>query len=220
MAQLFRPGANTWARLALAILVVAPIGAMLIGGTIQRSSNVTEQNRFVEQPVPFSHQHHAGELGIDCRYCHTGVEKTATAVVPPTHTCMTCHSQIWTNAEMLAPVRESLASGKPLNWARVNRLPDYVYFDHHVHVKNGVPCAACHGNVRRMPLTRQTAPLTMGWCLDCHRSPEDRLVAPIREFESAPYQGRTAEDRAAAHATMIRIAHSGRRLTDCSTCHR
>jgi hypothetical protein len=220
MSQLFRPGANTWARLMLAALVLAPVALILIGGTVQRSGATTGQHRFVEQPVPFSHQHHAGELGIDCRYCHTGVEKAAQAVVPPTHTCMTCHSQIWTNAEMLAPVRESLASGRPLLWNRVNRLPDYVYFDHHVHVKNGVPCAACHGDLRRMPLTRQTASLTMGWCLECHRSPEDRIVASAREYESAPYEARTAQDRVAAHATMLRIAHSGRNLTDCSTCHR
>ena len=170
--------------------------------------------------MPFSHQHHAGELGIDCRYCHVGVERAANAVVPPTHTCMSCHSQLWTNAEMLAPLRESLASGRPLEWHRVNRLPDYVYFDHHAHVNNGVPCAACHGETRRMPLTRQASPMTMGWCLDCHRSPEAKIVAPARRFEDTPYDGRTDADRRAARATMIRIAHAGRKLTDCSTCHR
>lgn len=220
MSQLFRPGANTWARVVLALLVLGPFMAMLIGGIIQRSDTATGENRFVEQPVPFSHQHHAGELGIDCRYCHTGVEKAASAVVPPTHTCMSCHSQLFTDAEMLAPVRESMATGQPLAWKRVNNLPDYVYFDHHVHVNGGVPCAACHGDVRRMPLTRQAAPLTMGWCLDCHRSPEDSIVAAEREFASAPYVHRTATDRAAARATMMRIAHSGKDLMDCSTCHR
>jgi hypothetical protein len=220
MAQLFRPGANTWARLMLAMLVAGPFLILLTGAFAQRSGLGTGQGRYVEQQVPFSHQHHAGELGIDCRYCHTGVETGARAVVPPTHTCMTCHSQIWTNAQMLAPVRASLANGEPLAWRRVNNLPDYAYFDHHVHVNNGVPCAACHGDLRRMPLTRQTAPLTMGWCLDCHRSPERRIVAPGREYDSAPYQQRTASDRAAAHQAMVRIAHLGRRLTDCSTCHR
>ena len=220
MAQLFRPGANTWLRLLLVAAFLLPAIAMLIGGAVQRSGLSTGQDSFVEQPVPFSHQHHAGDLGIDCRYCHTGIEKGASATVPPTHTCMTCHSLLYTDAPMLAPVRESLASGHPLVWNRVNRLPDYVYFDHHVHVNNGVPCAACHGDLRRMPLTRQTAPLTMGWCLDCHRAPEDRIVAKARIFESAPYDNRTAQDRAAARATMIRIAHQGRRLTDCSTCHR
>ena len=220
MAQLFRPGANTLSRLGLLALLCGPILLLLVGGAVARSGTVTGEGRFVEQPVPFSHQHHAGELGIDCRYCHTGVETTAQAVVPPTHTCMTCHSQLWTNAAMLAPVRDSLASGKPIAWRRVNRLPDYVYFDHHAHVNNGVPCAACHGDTRRMPLTRQAAPLTMGWCLDCHRAPGDKIVAADREYEDAPNHDRTPDDRAAARATLARIAHSGRDLTDCSTCHR
>lgn len=220
MAQLFRPGANTWMRLLLACAFILPVILMLIGGALGRSGLATGQDSFVEQPVPFSHQHHAGDLGIDCRYCHTGVEKGASATLPPTHTCMTCHSQLYTDAPMLAPVRQSLASGQPLLWNRVNRLPGYVYFDHHVHVNNGVPCAACHGDLRRMPLTRQTAPLTMAWCLDCHRAPEDRLVASERVFESAPYDSRTAQDRAAARMTMLRIVHAGRQLTDCSTCHR
>lgn len=220
MPQLFRPGANTLARLSLAAIVAVPGLALLIGGAVARSGMTTGEGRFVEQPVPFSHQHHAGELGIDCRYCHTGVERTAAAVVPPTHTCMTCHSQIWTNAAMLAPMRESMASGTPIAWNRVNRVPDYVYFDHHAHVNNGVPCAACHGDTRRMALTRQSGPMTMGWCLDCHRAPGDRIVAADRRFEDAPYENRTPADAAAAHATIARIARSGRRLTDCSTCHR
>jgi hypothetical protein len=220
MAQLFRPGANSFIRLAIAALLIGPALAMLVGGAIARSGNVTGQDRFVEQTVPFSHQHHAGDLGIDCRYCHTGVEKGRFAVVPPTHTCMTCHSQLWTNAQLLAPVRESLAHDQPLQWNRVNRLPDYAYFDHHVHVNNGVPCAACHGPLRTMPLTRQAAPLTMQWCLDCHRNPESRIVAPAREYQDAPYQGRTDEDRAFARMEIVRIHQSGRRLDDCSVCHR
>jgi hypothetical protein len=220
MAQLFRPAANTFVRVGLCAIVLAPILLFLIGVAVTRSGYVTGEGRFVDQPVPFSHQHHAGELGIDCRYCHTGVETQANAVVPPTHTCMTCHSQLWTNAEMLAPVRESLASGKPLEWHKVNRLPGYVYFDHHVHVQNGVPCAACHGDVRRMPLTRQAAPMTMKWCLDCHRSPGERIVEPAREFEGAPYQHRTAEDRAFAATVTAHIDKSGRKLTDCTVCHR
>ena len=220
MSQLFRPGANTLARLALVAILLVPTLALLIGSAIARSDTSTGEGRFVEQGVPFSHQHHAGELGIDCRYCHTGVETGARAIVPPTHTCMTCHSQLWTNAAMLAPVRQSMADGRPLEWRRVNRLPDYVYFDHHAHVANGVPCAACHGDVRRMPLTRQASPMTMGWCLDCHRNPESRIVAADRRFEDAPYEDRTDADRRAARAAMVRIAHGGRALTDCSTCHR
>ena len=220
MSQLFRPGANTLARFALLAIVAVPALLLLLGGTLARSGTTTGEGRFVEQPVPFSHQHHAGELGIDCRYCHTGVEKQARAVVPPTHVCMTCHSQLWTNAKELAPVRQSLATGTPIPWSRVNRLPDYVYFDHHVHVNNGVPCAACHGDLRRMPLTRQAASLNMGWCLDCHRAPENRIVAPARVYDSAPYRKRTPEDRAAARTVALRIVHSGRNLLDCSTCHR
>lgn len=220
MAQLFRPGANTLSRLLLAGVVLGPLLLFLVAATISRSSYTTGEGRFVDQAVPFSHQHHAGELGIDCRYCHTGVETQANAVVPSTHTCMTCHSQLWTNAEMLAPVRVSLASGKPLAWNQVNRLPQYVYFDHHVHVRNGIACAACHGDVRRMPLTRQAAPLTMAWCLACHRAPSARIVAPQREYQSDPYGGRTTADRAYSRQVMAHLAHSGRKLTDCSVCHR
>ncbi len=218
--QLFRPGANTLARLGLASLVFAPALLLLVGGAIARGGNVTGEDRFVDQPVPFSHQHHAGELGIDCRYCHVGVERSARAVVPPTHTCMSCHSQLWTNAAMLAPVRESLASGKPIAWNRVYRLPDYVQFDHHVHVNNGVPCAACHGQMRRMPLTRQASSLHMGWCLDCHRAPAERIVAADREYDDSPYRERTDADRARGRTIAARIAHRGRSLTDCETCHR
>jgi len=220
LSQLFSPASNTLARATLAGLILSPVLIFLIGATVARSGFVTGQGRFVDQVVPFSHKHHAGELGIDCRYCHTGVETQADAVVPPTHTCMTCHSQLYTDADMLAPVRESLASGKPLVWNRVNRLPDYVYFDHHAHVNNGVPCAACHGDVKRMPLMRQAAPLSMGWCVACHKDPEDKIVSPAREFEGAPYAERTESDRAFARLTMAAIAHHGRHLTDCSTCHR
>ena len=219
MSQLFRPGANTLVRVALLAVFLVPMLLLLVGAAITRSGNVTGEGRFIDQPVPFSHQHHAGELGIDCRYCHTGVENAAYAGVPPMHTCMSCHSQLWTNAAMLAPVRESLASGRPIAWQRVNRLPDYVYFDHHAHVNNGVPCAACHGDMRRMPLTRQASPMTMGWCLDCHRSPGDRIVAPAKVYADAPYEERSDDDRRAARAALARIAHAGRKLTDCSTCH-
>ena len=125
--------------------------------------------------MPFSHQHHVGGLGLDCRYCHAGVETSPVAGLPPTHTCMTCHSQLYTQTAMLAPVRESLANNKPIHWNKVNRLPDYVYFDHSIHIAKGVGCTTCHGDVTSMPLMRQAAPLTMGWCLDCHRDPAPNL---------------------------------------------
>lgn len=219
MAQLFRTGANSIARAALAALLLVPAGAAVLGLIVMRSPYTTGEGRFVEQVVPFSHKHHVGELGLDCRMCHYGVETGARALIPPTKVCMTCHSQLWTNAAMLAPVRESMASGRPLVWSRVNRLPGYVYFDHHVHVRNGVPCAACHGAVDEMPLTRQAAPMTMGWCLDCHRSPERRLVPADREYDPHPYAApiKPAEARA-IHARVAGLDR--RRLTDCSTCHR
>jgi hypothetical protein len=220
LAQLFRPGANSMARAALVLLVVAPLGLLALAIGLQHTGYVTGQDRFVEQTVPFSHKHHAGELGIDCRFCHVGVETGARATVPTTEVCMTCHSQIWTNAQMLAPVRESFAKGRPLVWSRVNRLPDYVYFDHHVHVRNGVPCAACHGDLREMPLTRQATPMTMQWCLDCHRDPEWRLVPQDRITSSRPYDPPIPPDELKRiHAHVLGLQRT-RRLTDCSTCHR
>jgi Cytochrome c7 and related cytochrome c/Class III cytochrome C family len=220
VAQLFRPGANAIARIALCAVPLVPLlfVGVLIG--VQHSGYVTGQGRFAEQTVPFSHKHHAGELGIDCRFCHVGVETGAKATAPTTQVCMTCHSQIWTNAEMLAPVRRSLANGQPLVWSRANRVPDYVYFDHHVHVNNGVPCAACHGDLRQMPLTRQARPMTMQWCLDCHRDPETRIVPEDRVMLSHPYGTPIpAEEARRIHAHVAGLQRT-RKLTDCSTCHR
>lgn len=220
LAQLFHPGANSIARIALVLLVAMPACLLALAIGLQRSDYVTGQYRVVEQTVPFSHKHHAGELGIDCRFCHTTVETGAKATVPTTQVCMTCHSQMWTNAAMLAPVRQSYASGGPMAWSRVNRLPDYVYFDHHVHVRNGVPCAACHGDLRAMPLTAQAAPLTMEWCLACHRDPARRLVPQDRITAARPYDApipAPAEARLIAHLHGVQDA---RKLTDCSTCHR
>jgi hypothetical protein len=219
MAQLFRPGANSVARILLVALVAVPFAALALGLVVVRSSYATGEDRFVEQPVPFSHKHHVGDLRLDCRLCHTGVETQAHALLPPTKTCMTCHSQIWTNAEMLAPVRQSLATERPIAWSRVNRLPDYVYFDHHVHVRNGVPCAACHGALDEMPLTRAARPMTMQWCLDCHRTPERGIVPAAREFAPHPYDAPLSEVEARAIHARIAGLESGR-LTDCSTCHR
>ncbi len=137
---------------------------------IELSPIYTRVNEAREQPVPFSHKHHAGELGIDCRYCHTSVEKSSFAGLPPTQTCMTCHSQIWTNAPMLEPVRASYRDDKSIAWTRVNALPDFVYFDHSIHVSKGIGCTTCHGQVAEMPLTWKANTLYMSWCLDCHRA--------------------------------------------------
>ena len=189
MPQLFRPSANTIARAVLVMALVAPFLCIGLAYAVMRSPYTTGEKITVRQPVPFSHEHHVGELGIDCRYCHTSVEKSAFAGMPPTKTCMTCHSQLFTNAAMLAPVRKSLAEHKPIHWQRVHVLPGYVYFDHSIHIAKGVGCTTCHGAVDTMPLMKQAAPLTMGWCLDCHRNPAPQSATTIRK-SSAPIGNR------------------------------
>jgi len=185
---------------------------------LSRSSYVTDQGWTVDQPVPFSHEHHAGALQIDCRYCHDSVESSPVAGLPPTHTCMSCHSQLWTGAEMLAPVRQSLAQGEPLRWNRVNKLPDYVFFHHGVHVNAGVGCVECHGQVDTMPLMRKAEPMTMGWCLSCHRDPAPHLRPRDKVTDmNWQYQG----DRRKLGEALMRKHEIGEGdLTHCYTCHR
>ncbi|MGH6957658.1 MAG: ammonia-forming cytochrome c nitrite reductase subunit c552 [Caulobacteraceae bacterium] len=217
MAQLLGPFANTLSRVVLTSIVVVPL--VLIGGLIgaQWSPMTIGQNETRVQPIPFSHKHHVGEMGIDCRFCHTTVEHTEFAGMPSTHICMTCHSQLFTSVPMLAPVRESLAEHKRLNWVRVNTLPDYVYFDHSIHIAKGVGCAECHGPVAQMPLMRQAAPLTMGWCLSCHRDPGPHLRAQDEITDTSfVAHNSLAEAAAMVRAYHIDVAH----LTDCSVCHR
>jgi len=218
VAQVFRPAASTIALLVIALLGATPILLVGIGYSLMRSSYVTNQSVTREQPVPFSHAHHVGGLGLDCRYCHTSVTTASFAGIPPTETCMTCHSQLWTNAAMLAPVRESLAANKPIHWQRVHVLPDYVYFDHSIHIAKGVGCSTCHGAVDRMPLMRQAAPLTMGWCLDCHRHPENAIRPHDKVFDMkwTPPKNQLAEGRRLMSEYHIDTAH----LTDCTKCHR
>jgi hypothetical protein len=218
MPQLFRPAADTIARAVLISIVAAPF--LVAGGAyaVMWSPLVTGQSVTLHQPVPFSHKHHVGDDGIDCRYCHTSVETSAFAGMPPTTTCMTCHSQLFSNAEMLAPVRQSLAENKPLHWARVHRLPDYVYFDHSIHVAKGVGCRTCHGQVETMPLMRQEAPLTMGWCLDCHRDPAPNLRPRDQVFSTqwTPPADQLEQGKRLLTEYHIKTDH----LTDCSRCHR
>ncbi|HEY3887453.1 MAG TPA: cytochrome c3 family protein [Caulobacteraceae bacterium] len=218
MAQLFGPGADVVARIVLVALVVTPF---LIVGSLYvwaGSPYHTRAGETVAQPILFSHAHHVGELGLDCRFCHASVETGRFAGMPATEVCMTCHSQIWTNAPMLAPIRESLAKDQPIQWVRVNNLPDYVYFDHSVHVAKGVPCEACHGRVADMPLMRQAAPLTMGWCLDCHRNPGPNLRPREAEFDTRWTGVGDPAKRAAALMAAYHVSTAG--LTDCATCHR
>ena len=172
----------------------------------------------VEQVVPFSHNHHVGDDGIDCRYCHTSVETSAFAGIPPTHTCMTCPSQLFTQEPVLAPVVQSLRSGKPIGWKRIHDLPDFVYFNHGIHVAKGVGCEECHGRVDRMPLTWRVAPLTMQWCLDCHRNPEMHLRPVEHVFDMG---WKPSEDQRTLGRRLVAAYHiHTSTLTDCSTCHR
>ncbi|HVV92307.1 MAG TPA: cytochrome c3 family protein [Hyphomicrobiales bacterium] len=218
MAQIFRPRADAFARVLLAAVLVLPLALIGFVYVIHTTPYTTGEGFVVNQPVPFSHLHHVGEDGIDCRYCHTSVEQGRFAGMPTTHVCMTCHSQLWTNAAMLAPVRQSLAEDKPIRWNRVYKLPDYVYFDHSVHVKNGIGCSSCHGRIDEMPLTRQAAPLTMRWCIACHRHPERALRPPDQVFSMTwtPPKDQLAEGRKLLAAYLIHKDH----LTDCSVCHR
>jgi hypothetical protein len=170
-----------------------------------------------EQPVPYSHTLHAGELGIDCRYCHTSVEESAYANVPPTATCMNCHGGIHTESPKLAPVRASRETGMPLPWIRVHDLPDYAYFDHSAHVRRGVGCVECHGRIDEMEVVFQAEPLNMGWCLDCHRDPVPRL-RPLDEITNMAWQ---PEDEAnGGHVTELRERFDIDPPEDCSACHR
>ncbi len=168
------------------------------------------------QPVPYSHALHVGELGLDCRYCHTGVESGAKATVPPTQTCMNCHATVKTESELLAPVFASYASGMPVQWVRVHDLPDFVYFDHSAHVRRGVGCVSCHGRVDEMEVVRQVASLGMGWCLNCHRDPD----AELRPRELVTAMDWQAEGDPAESGSRLRLEYHIQPPTDCSTCHR
>lgn len=214
MAQVFTPGAV----LVLKLAFIGVIGALAAGAfaAYRHYQGPYTRGEAPPQPIPFSHKHHVGDDGIDCRYCHAGVETASFAGLPSTHVCMTCHSQLFTDAPVLAPLHASAASGQPLHWTRVHDLPDFVYFDHSIHVTKGVGCIECHGAVDRMPLTRREAPLEMQWCLACHRDPQPHLRPPQTVFEMRP----TPEVRAAHPRLALAKVASTRRLTDCSTCHR
>lgn len=221
MAQIFSPGADTWLRLSFVVVGVVALSAFGVGMGVVRSTYMTEEDVHLDQPVPFSHEHHVGGLGLDCRYCHTAVETSATAGFPPTETCMTCHSQIWTGAPMLAPVRESLANGEPLRWNRVYELPQFVYFNHSIHVAKGVGCVECHGRIDTQPLTRQVPPLFMSWCLDCHRDPTDRLRPReyVFDMQWTPPAGREEREQL-GRQLMARYHIEPGRLDHCYVCHR
>lgn len=217
MAQLFPRAYNTIAP-AILVGVLVVLGFVgLCAYEIYWSPYLTNVKIPITQPVPFSHQHHVGGLGIDCRYCHTGVEKASFAGLPPTHTCMTCHSQLWTEAPVLAEVRQSLTTGLPIRWNRVNNVPDYVYFDHHIHVTKGVGCVSCHGRVDEMALTWKSETLYMKWCLECHRHPETKIRDRSQVVDLASPDPSAAQGEQRMKEYDVR---SPQFLLDCSNCHR
>ena len=217
MSQVFPQSANSWSKASLITIILLVLGLGWVILTIQRSDVVTSANEFVEQPVQFSHQHHAGGIGIDCRYCHTSVEVSPSAGIPPTKTCINCHSQIWNQSPYLEPVRASFRDDRPLNWIRVHDLPDFVYFNHSIHVRKGVGCETCHGRVDRMPLMFQAKSLQMEWCLDCHRDPSP-YVRPLDQIATMGYV-RPASVNGADLVRDYKIAGVAE-LTSCSVCHR
>jgi hypothetical protein len=219
MPQIFHPSANTLLRLGLFAMAVIPVGLLVLTYLLLRSPFQTYVRVVWDQPVPFSHEHHVGALGIDCRYCHSSVENSAFAGLPPTHTCMSCHSQIWASSPMLEPVRASLRSRRPLVWSRLHNLPDFVYFNHAIHVQKGVGCVSCHGRVDLMPLTWKEEPLTMEWCLNCHRQPE-RFLRPRETVFLMNWSPPAGEQSAMGRELLSEHHIRAAQLINCSICHR
>jgi hypothetical protein len=218
MPQIFRRRSNSVARASiLAVVLLLTFGGWALDA-VWWSPYTTRVNVPIEQPVPFSHEHHYTGLGIDCRYCHTSVEKSSSAGIPPTYTCMTCHSQLYTDAPLLAPVRQSLITDTPLRWNQVHNLPDFVYFNHSIHVNKGIGCSTCHGPVNKMPLMWKANTLYMKWCLECHRNPA-QFIRPRAEVFNMGWLPPT--NQLAQGEQLVEQYHvNTRQLTDCSMCHR
>lgn len=216
MAQIFRPSANTIAKVAIAAVILLAATTLALAYIIDRGPWVTSVRIAPEQPIEFSHKHHVKDDGIDCRYCHTSVETSGFAGIPPTETCMTCHSQIWSNASVTEPIRESWRTGKSIEWVRVHDLPDFVYFNHSIHINKGIGCSTCHGRVNEMALTYKVNTLNMNWCLNCHRQPE-KFIRPRSEVFNINYE--YPENQAELGKKLVAEYHV-HSLVDCVTCHR
>lgn len=215
MPQIFSPSTNTLSKVSIvAGGLLAGTGALALT-TANRWPWINNVDVAVEQQVPFSHKHHVGGLGIDCRFCHTAVEESATAGIPPVKTCMGCHSVVWKDAPMLEPIRESFRVDVPVQWNKVHDLPDFVYFNHSIHVKKGIGCESCHGRVDQMPLMWKVNSLNMEWCLACHRNPSNF----VRPREQVTTMGWKPEDQAELGAKLVQ-EYKIQSLTNCSTCHR
>lgn len=216
MGQIFHPSSNTTSKFLFYGGIFIIIGLFAAWDLFLRSPYVTGVGQPIEQTVPFSHKHHVQQLGIDCRYCHTSVETSAFAGIPPTKTCMNCHAQIWNDAPILAPVRESFSSGKPLKWTRVHDAPDFVFFDHSIHIARGVGCVSCHGQVDDMPLMWKANTLHMQWCLDCHRHPEKFVRPKDKVFDMRWERPHGTNDIGKQLVEEYGIVSQ----TSCSVCHR
>ena len=216
MSQIFHRSTNTISRVSIfgALFIVG--GLLWLFAAINRSPWVTQAHVAREQPIQFSHERHVAGNGLDCRYCHTSVEDSAFAGIPPTKTCMNCHSEIFANSPFLEPVRSSLRNDTAIRWTRVHDLPDFVYFNHSIHVNKGVGCTTCHGQVDRMPLMYQEKSLQMEWCLECHRQPE-QFVRPREAVFRVDYQPPANQQEL---GSRLVTDYQIQKLTSCSTCHR
>jgi cytochrome c7-like protein len=219
MPQIFHRSANTLSKLSLAGLLIVVGSLIFTAILVARSNYVTRAHEFVEQPVQFSHRHHVKDDGIDCRYCHTSVETSPFAGIPPTKTCMNCHSQIWSQAPILEPIRASFREDKPMRWVRVHDLPDFVYFNHSIHVKKGMGCETCHGRIDQMPLTLQENTLQMEWCINCHRNPAN-YVRPRAEIYTMGYKPPVPQSVMGPQLIKEYGIPPAGANTSCSTCHR
>ncbi len=222
MPQLFGRSANTLALVSIAVLGIVGAGAVGLLYAFQSSPYVTEIDTFKSQPVPFSHQHHVQGLGIDCRYCHSSVEVSGSAGIPPVATCMNCHKALWADQSMLKPVRDAFKDGTPLEWNRIHKLPEFVYFNHSAHVNKGVGCQSCHGRVDKMPLMAKSKSLYMGWCLECHRNPSPNLrpVDQITNMEWQPNEEWANKNKLEHHGIRERKNFQVHQLSNCAVCHR
>jgi hypothetical protein len=219
MAQIFHSSANTLAKFSILAGLLLVAALLVLGDALQKAPYTTRVGAARPQDVPFSHKHHT-DLGIDCRYCHTTAEETASANIPPTRICMNCHSMIWSEAPMLEPVRHSWETGESLEWTRVHDLPQFVYFNHSIHVNKGIGCSTCHGNVGEMPLVHQAHTLYMNWCLDCHRQPE-KYVRPLDELYDMDWEpGPDQLEQGARLVEEYGIDTSHFKMLDCYLCHR
>ena len=219
MPQIFHPSMNTISKISIVGGLLIVLGCSIALTSLFRSSFAIRVNDPIEQPVPFSHKHHVVDDGIDCRYCHISEETSSFADLPPTETCMTCHSQIWNQSSILEPVRESFRTGQPIQWNRVNDLPDYVYFNHSIHIAKGIGCETCHGRVDQMPLTWKANTLYMEWCLNCHRHPE-QYVRPKDQVFTMGYKPPIDQETLGKQLVKQYGIQSPSRLDDCYICHR